>query len=108
MIAPAMAFYGGLGDLLATVAIGDWTTVDELLIAVALDSWKRTWGTRPTGERNSGRRLAFSNGRLEDLPEPPPTRTWNFAAPFGTQDVVSLPLTETVTVSRHLPTSDRD
>ena len=32
-VIPAMAFYGGLGDLLATSAIGDWATADEILIA---------------------------------------------------------------------------
>jgi short subunit dehydrogenase-like uncharacterized protein len=29
VIAPAMAFYGGLGDLLATAAMGDWVAADE-------------------------------------------------------------------------------
>jgi short subunit dehydrogenase-like uncharacterized protein len=29
VIVPAMAFYGGLGDLLTTAAMGDWTTADE-------------------------------------------------------------------------------
>jgi short subunit dehydrogenase-like uncharacterized protein len=28
VIVPAMAFYGGLGDLLATAAMGDWTIAD--------------------------------------------------------------------------------
>jgi hypothetical protein len=30
VIIPAMAFYGGLGDLLATAAMGDWTIADEI------------------------------------------------------------------------------
>jgi saccharopine dehydrogenase-like NADP-dependent oxidoreductase len=42
VIAPAMAFYGGLGNLLATAATAGWTTVDEVRVAVALDSWKPT------------------------------------------------------------------
>jgi short subunit dehydrogenase-like uncharacterized protein len=29
VVVPAMAFYGGLGDLLATAAMGDWTSADE-------------------------------------------------------------------------------
>jgi short subunit dehydrogenase-like uncharacterized protein len=37
-ILPAMGFYGGLGDLLATAAMGDWASVDDLRIAIALDS----------------------------------------------------------------------
>lgn len=100
VVAPAMAFYGGLGDLLATGAMGDWTGADEILIGVALDSWKPTRGTRLTGQRNPGQHVTFSNGKLE--PVDPPPRTWNFPAPFGPQGVVGLSLAETITISRHL------
>lgn len=100
VIAPAMAFYGGLGDLLATQAMGDWAEADEILIGVALDSWKPTRGTRLTGQRNPGQHLTFSHNRLE--PSDPPPRVWNFPAPFGPQEVVGLSLAETVTISRHL------
>jgi len=95
-----------LGDLLATAAMGDWVFADEICIAVALDSWHPTLGTRLTGKRNNGRRFVFSNNRLEFLADPSPTATWNFPAPFGTQDVVSLPLAEIVTISRHLQTPE--
>lgn len=101
VIVPAMAFYGGLSDLLATAAMGNWDAADEICIAVALDSWKPTRGTRLTGERNHGRRFVFSNNRLERA-DPPPARIWNFPPPFGPQDVVGLPLAETITISRHL------
>jgi hypothetical protein len=104
-VVPAMAFYGGLGDLLATAAMGDWTSVDEISVAVALDSWKPTRGTRLTGERNHGQRFIFRNHRLE-LADPPPARIWNFPAPFGSQEVVGLQLAETITISRHLETAD--
>jgi short subunit dehydrogenase-like uncharacterized protein len=66
VVAPAMAFYGGLGDLLATAAMGAWDAADEVCIAVALDSWKPTRGTRLTGQRNPGRHFIFSNNRLFD------------------------------------------
>jgi hypothetical protein len=104
-VVPAMAFYGGLGDLLATAAMGDWTSVDEISVAVALDSWKPTRGTRLTGERNHGQRFIFRNHRLE-LADPPPARIWNFPVPFGSQEVVGLQLAETITISRHLETAD--
>jgi hypothetical protein len=104
VIAPAVAFYGGLGDLLATAAMGDWATADEIGIAVALDSWKPTLGTRLTGKRNTARRFVLTNGKLEHLADPPPTRIWNFPAPFGTQAVRGLPLAEITTISRHLRT----
>ena len=105
VVAPAMAFYGGLGDLLATAAMGDWTAADEICIAVALDSWKPTRGTRLTGERNPGRRFIFSNNRLQRS-DPLPARMWNFPAPFGSQDVVGLSLAETIIIPRHLQTPE--
>ncbi|MFD8088102.1 saccharopine dehydrogenase NADP-binding domain-containing protein, partial [Kitasatospora sp. NPDC059722] len=45
-VLPAMAFYGGLGDLLATAAMADWTDADEAHVAYALSSWHPTAGTR--------------------------------------------------------------
>ena len=103
VIAPAMAFYGGLGDLLATAAMGEWSVADEILIGVALDGWKPTPGTRLTGQRNPGQRFIVSHGRLERS-DPPPPRTWKFPAPFGQQNVVGLSFAETITISRHLRT----
>jgi Saccharopine dehydrogenase NADP binding domain len=105
VIAPAMAFYGGLGDLMATAAMGEWDRADEITIAVALDSWKPTRGTRLTGQRNPGRRFIFSNSRLERA-DPPQGRKWVFPAPFGEHQVVPLSLAETITISRHLRTPE--
>jgi len=105
LIAPAMGFYGGLGDLLATAAMGAWQDADEICIGVALDSWKPTRGTRLTGERNPGRRFILSNNRLERA-DMPAGRQWDFLAPFGQQDVVPLSLSETITISRHLRTPE--
>src|SRR5262245_33436127 len=102
VVLPAMAFYGGLGDLLATMAMGDWAAAGEIEIGVALDSWKPTVGTRVTGRRNTGPRFVVSKGRLELLPDPPLQRTWRFPEPFGAQDVVGLGLSEIITISHHL------
>ena len=102
LVLPSMAFYGGLGDLLATAAMDDWSQADEIRIAVGLDSWKPTRGTRRTGERNTYRRCVFSNGKLEFLADPAPKARWNFPPPFGAQEVVGLPLAETIVISRHL------
>ncbi|MGI8438068.1 MAG: saccharopine dehydrogenase NADP-binding domain-containing protein [Chthoniobacterales bacterium] len=57
LVTPALAFYGGLSDLLATAAMDDWESADTISVAVALDSWQPTLGTRLTGERNSGQRF---------------------------------------------------
>lgn len=101
-VLPAMAFYGGLADLLATAAVGDWAGADSIEVAVALDSWRPTEGTRRTGARNHYPRQVVSGGRLVTLADPPPQRRWDFAPPFGDQEVVALPLAETITIARHL------
>lgn len=101
VIAPAVGFYGGLGDLLATAAMGDWKSADEICIAVALDSWQPTRGTRLTGQRNPGQRFIFSKNKLERA-DPPPGRKWNFSPPFGELDVIPLSLSESITISHHL------
>jgi hypothetical protein len=101
-VLPGMAFYGGLADLLATAAMDDWREADAIDIGIALDSWHPTAGTRLTGQRNHYQRLVVTNGRLAVLANPPPTRDWSFPAPFGTQPMVALPLSETITISRHL------
>jgi hypothetical protein len=107
IVAPSVGFYGALGDLLATVAAGDWPSVDEIVVAVALDSWKPTRGTRLAGERRAGRRMVFANRKLEIRPptEPIPAGTWEFPAPFGKQEVQSeFSTVDVVTISRHLDT----
>jgi len=101
-VLPGMAFYGGLADLLATTAMGDWPDAEAIDIAVALDSWHPTAGTRLTGQRNHYRRRVVSNGLLDFLADPPPTRDWTFPEPFGTQSMLALPFSETITISRHL------
>jgi short subunit dehydrogenase-like uncharacterized protein len=106
-VVPATAFFGGLGDLLVTVAMGDWPDADEICIAFALDGWKPTRGTRLTGERRGGRRHVFTNGRLEVRTGPPPTGRWDFPPPFGRQDVVGeLSTADCVTISRHVRTPE--
>jgi hypothetical protein len=79
-----MAFFGGLADLLATVAMGNWQAADAIQVAYALDSWHPTLGTL-TGKRNTERRFVFSNNKLEFAADPPSNRTWDFPAPFGVQ-----------------------
>ncbi len=104
VVAPAVAFYGGLADLLATVAVGDWDGADDVRIATALDSWQPTLCTRATGERNTVPRVVWSGNRLQLLEDPPPSRMWDFPDPFGVEEVVEVPLSEIITLSRHLPT----
>ena len=99
---PAMGFYGGFADLLATAAMGSWESVDEIEIGIALDRWHPTQGTRLTGQRNTARRLVVEDGKLVPLAQPASQTSWNFPAPFGRQDVLEVPLSEIPMIARHL------
>lgn len=105
VVTPAMGFYGAFADLLATAAMRDWTSADEISIAVALDSWHPTRGTRRTGERNVGTRLVLTHGALERM-DPPGSSPWTFPQPFGRQRMVGLALSEMILISRHLRVSE--
>jgi short subunit dehydrogenase-like uncharacterized protein len=104
-VMPAMAFYGGLADLLATTAVGGWETVDEITVAIGLDRWWPTEGTRNTGRRNTVTRLVVNGGRLVPAPSPAPLRDWEFPAPLGPQTVTDCPFAEIITMARHLGVS---
>ncbi|MDO3703607.1 saccharopine dehydrogenase NADP-binding domain-containing protein [Micromonospora sp. C28SCA-DRY-2] len=108
-VIPAMAFYGGLGDLLVTTAMGDWTAADEAHVAYGLSSWHPTAGTVASGtvsrDRRDGRRVRYTGGRLEyyvaesDLP----TLEWEFPAPLGRRSVLGeFTMADVVTVPSHL------
>ncbi|MGI5521113.1 saccharopine dehydrogenase family protein [Micromonospora sp. CA-259024] len=108
-VVPAMAFFGGLGDLLVTTAMGDWTSADEAHIAYGLSSWHPTAGTLAAGtvsrERRDGRRVRYTGGRLEyyvgegDLPR----MDWEFPAPLGRRSVLGeFTMADVVTVPHHL------
>jgi short subunit dehydrogenase-like uncharacterized protein len=101
-VLPAMAFYGGLADLLASAALDGATEADAVDIAVALDGWHPTRGTRLTGDRNHYPRTYIEHGRTCTVPDPAPVRETDFPAPFGTQETVLLPLSETVVLSHHV------
>ncbi len=105
VVLPAMAFYGGLADLLASHICAALPVIDEILIGVALDNWHPTTGTRRTGERNTARRAVVSGGRLTPLPSAPTKGCWRFPQPFGELPVASVPLSEIITISRHIPAS---
>ncbi|MCL7428428.1 saccharopine dehydrogenase family protein [Streptomyces sp. NPDC052415] len=107
LVVPAMAFYGGLGDLLVTAAMGDWTSADEAHIAYGLNGWHPTAGTRIAGEvsreRRGGRRVRFSKGRLEYHDDATTVVDWPFPEPLGERPVVAeFTMADVVTVPSHL------
>ncbi|MCX5213918.1 saccharopine dehydrogenase NADP-binding domain-containing protein [Kitasatospora sp. NBC_00240] len=106
-VVPAMAFYGGLGDLLVTAAMDDWHTADEVHIAYALSTWHPTAGTRASGrvsrQRRGDRRLVFADGRMEARTAPAPATRWAFPAPVGDRAVLGeFTMADSVTIPRHL------
>ncbi|MGW8884523.1 saccharopine dehydrogenase NADP-binding domain-containing protein [Streptomyces sp. NPDC055749] len=106
-VVPAMAFYGGLGDLLVTAAMGEWTAADVAHVAYGLTSWHPTPGTRVAGqvshERRAGRRVRFVDGALEYHDDKPVERDWIFPEPLGRHAVVAdFTMADVVTVPSHL------
>ena len=105
VVAPAFGFFGALGDLLATAAMGDWPGADRIDIAVALDQWKPTRGSLLAGARRAGRRVVLADRRLEvrDPTSALPEGEWTFPAPFGHQPVLGeFSTVDVVTIARHL------
>jgi hypothetical protein len=106
-IVPAAAFYGGLGDLLATAAMRDWPAADHLTVAYALSSWRPTPGTRATGrvsdQRRNGRRIAYTGRRLQFREGEQPRAQWAFPAPIGTRPVIGeFTMADSATIPTHL------
>jgi len=105
VVVPAMGFYGGFCDLLATAAMGDWDRADAVSIGIALDSWLPTLGTRNTGRRNTAQRLVIADGKLTPQGETSRETSWDFPAPFGRQEVTEVALSEVILIARHLKVS---
>ena len=108
-VVPAMAFFGGLGDLLATTAMGDWTAADEVHVAYGLSSWHPTAGTLAAGtvsrERRDGRRVRYAGGKLEYYVDDAalPSLEWAFPAPMGPRTVLDeFTMADVVTIPNHL------
>ena len=101
VVIPAAGFYGGLADLLAS-ALASAGTIEEITVAIALDRWWPTAGTRKTGERNKVPRVVVKDGRLAPMTPSPQVPDWSFSASLGTQPMVELPFSEIITLSHHL------
>ncbi|MFK8905964.1 saccharopine dehydrogenase family protein [Streptomyces sp. YS-3] len=111
LIVPAMAFFGGLGDLLATAAMGDWTQADSAHVAYALSHWHPTAGTRLSGavsrERRGDYRLRYTGGQWEQRTDAPPALQWSFPEPMGSQPVIGeFTMADVVTIPSHLSIPD--
>ncbi|MEV4262191.1 NAD(P)H-binding protein [Kribbella sp. NPDC049584] len=106
-VVPAMAFFGGLGDLLTTAALVDRTSADEVHVAYGLTSWHPTPGTRAAGQvshdRRNGRRLRFTDGALQYHDDKPTRQDWTFPEPLGRRQVIpEFTMADVVTIPSHL------
>ncbi|WP_035804414.1 saccharopine dehydrogenase NADP-binding domain-containing protein [Kitasatospora mediocidica] len=106
-VLPAMAFYGGLGDLLVTALLGERTTADVVHVAYGLSSWHPTPGTREAGavshRRRAGRRVRFADGALRYHDDPVARQDWHFPQPLGRRAVIAeFTMADVVTVPSHL------
>lgn len=106
-VVPAMAFYGGLGDLLVTAAMGEWTAADSVDVAYGLSSWRPTAGTREAGQvshdRRGGRRVRFADGALRYHDDEVSQEEWLFPEPLGRRAVIAeFTMADVVTVPSHV------
>jgi Saccharopine dehydrogenase NADP binding domain len=101
VVIPAAGFYGGLADLVAS-ALASAGDIDEITVAIALDHWWPTAGTRKTGERNIVPRVVVKNGRLAPLAPSGDVPDWAFSSPLGSQPMIELPFSEIITLIHHL------
>ncbi|MFD4639782.1 saccharopine dehydrogenase [Lentzea sp. NPDC058436] len=102
---PAMAFFGGLADLLTTAAMADWPTADSAHIAYGLSGWQPSAGTLTAGQvsrdRREGRRVRYSDNELQYHDDTPPTQDWDF--PTGPRKVIAeFSMADIVTIPSHL------
>ncbi|MFC9080209.1 saccharopine dehydrogenase NADP-binding domain-containing protein [Streptomyces sp. NPDC057062] len=102
-IVPAMAFFGGLGELLAVAALGDWNEADSIDILIGLDSWHPTPGSRNTIDKKGN--LVVIGGKLVPMLKPV-YKQWKFEEPIGDQTVVEVPFSETILISRHIKVAE--
>lgn len=101
VVVPAAAFYGGLADLLASALVTE-AAIDKITIAIGLDRWWPTEGTRKTGQRNKAPRLVVRDGQLAPLQPSNDAQDWTFSPPLGRQAMVEMPFSEIITLAHHL------
>ncbi|MHC5541468.1 saccharopine dehydrogenase family protein, partial [Singulisphaera rosea] len=103
---PAMAFFGGLSDLMVTALMKGWDAADRVETYIGFDRWHPTQGTRNTIEGKRVGNLIYVGGRLTPAPSQPAQKTWIFEEPVGEQVVLEVPFCETILLSRHVKTAE--
>ena len=104
VVLPAMAFFGGLSDLMVTALMKGWESADLVETFIGFDKWHPTQGTRNTIERKVVGNLVISGGKLTPASATPAEKSWHFADPIGEHVVLELSFSETVLIARHVKT----
>jgi len=101
-VLPSVAFFGGLADLLISVALEDWEAADLIEIHIALDN------LRPTAAMLASLRQlrAFQHGvgqrAAEDVPRGTNSRFWDFQYPFGRRKIIEVPVSAAALITHHI------
>ncbi|MCB9647699.1 MAG: saccharopine dehydrogenase NADP-binding domain-containing protein [Deltaproteobacteria bacterium] len=101
-VVPGMGFFGGLADLIVTIAADQLGPLEDVEIAIALDSWHPTAGTRATGRRNTVRRQIIRGACLVPVEAERGRRRIVFGPPFEVQPVTVVPFSEMPLIHRHI------
>jgi hypothetical protein len=104
VVLPAMAFFGGLSDLMVTALMKDWESADSIETLIGFDRWHPTQGTRNTIEGKTVGNLIYNDGKLSPMEGAPDEKNWDFEEPVGNQAIIELPFCETVLLARHVKT----
>jgi short subunit dehydrogenase-like uncharacterized protein len=106
-VAPAMGFFGALGDVLAALVARKFASVDELTIAYAVDGWRPTTGSREAAAVAAAQRFAWRDRSLRPVTNGLQFSTFGYPEPRGERPVLEdYPGPEAVTVPRHIDVSD--
>jgi short subunit dehydrogenase-like uncharacterized protein len=106
-IAPAMGFFGALGDGLAALVARDLERVDELTVAYAVDGWRPTAGSREASVVAAAQRFAWRDRALHPVAGDTRFSSYTYPEPYGEQPVLEdYPSPEAVVVPRHIDVPD--
>jgi short subunit dehydrogenase-like uncharacterized protein len=106
-VLPGLGFFGGLGDLLASVAAAGVTRPRTVTVAYAVDGWLLTEASRATAVAMAGRRWVRHGGRLELVTGERRYGSFRYPEPRGTQPVMEdYPLPEALSIPRHIDVPD--
>jgi short subunit dehydrogenase-like uncharacterized protein len=101
-VLPSVAFFGGLADLLISVALEDWEAADLIEIHIALDNWSPT--DAMVASLRHPRMFQHSAGPMdaEDVAADTNSRFWDFQYPFGRRKIMEVPVSATALITRHI------